>query len=71
MRIAPTITMNSLSNYNVYNAGYSRSKTAVGISQLSENSGEFYITTTTLAAGSATHLNTNGDTWMWKADAEL
>ena len=45
MRIAPTITMNSLSNYNVYNAGYSRSKTAVGISQLSENSGEFYITT--------------------------
>ena len=26
MRIAPTITMNSLSNYNVYNAGYSRAK---------------------------------------------
>ena len=71
MRATPTITMNSLSNYNVYNTGTSRSKTAVGISQLSENSGEFYLTTQSLTAGTATHLNTNADTWMWKADAEL
>ena len=31
MRIAPTITMNSLSNYNVYNAGYSRSKNSSSV----------------------------------------
>ena len=71
MRATPTITMNSLSNYNVYNTGAARSKTAVGISQLSENSGEFYLTTQSLTQGTATHLNTNGDTWMWKADAEF
>lgn len=71
MRAAPTITMNSLSNYSVYNAAASRGKSAVGISQLSENSGEFYLTTDSLSAGSATHLNTNADTFMWKADAEI
>ena len=71
MRATPTITMNSLSNYNVYNTSASRSKTAVGISQLSANSGEFYLTTQSLTQGTATHLNTNADTWMWKADAEL
>ena len=71
MRVAPTISSMTLSNYNIYNTGASRSFSAIGISQLSENSGEFYLTTTTLAAGSATHLNTNGDLTMWKADAEF
>jgi hypothetical protein len=71
MRTAPTITMNSLSNYNIYNTGASRGKSAVGIGQLSDNSGEFYITTDSLTAGTATHLNTNGDAFCWKADAEL
>ena len=71
MRAAPTITMNSLSNYNIYNTGGNRTLTAIGISQLSENSGEFYLTTGSLTSGTATHLNTLYDTWMWKADAEL
>ena len=71
MRVAPTISSMSTSNYNIYNTGASRSFSAIGISQLSENSGEFYLTTTTLAAGSATHCNTNGDLTMWTADAEL
>lgn len=71
MRTTPSITMNSLSNYNIYNTGTSRSKSAVGISQLSDNSGEFYITTGSLTQGTATHLNTNADTFCWKADAEL
>ena len=71
MRISPTISSMSTSNYNIYNTGASRTFSAIGISQLSENSGEFYLTTTTLAAGSATHCNTNGDLTMWKADAEL
>jgi len=71
MRTAPTITMNSLSNYSVYNTGGAKSKSAVGIGQLSDNSGEFYITTDSLTAGTATHLNTNGDAFCWKADAEL
>lgn len=71
MRAAPVIHSMSTSNYNIYNAGYSRSFSQIGISQLSENSGEFYLTTTSLAAGSATHCNTNGDLTMWKADAEL
>ena len=71
MRATPTITMQSLSSYNIYNTGNSRSLTAIGVSQLSENSGEFYLTTGSLTQGQATHLNTNGDTWCWKADAEL
>ena len=71
MRVSPTISSMTLSNYNIYNTGASRSFSAIGISQLSENSGEFYLTTTTLAAGSATHCNTNGDLTMWRADAEL
>ena len=44
--ISATITMNSLSNY-FYNAGYSRSKVALSIKQLDENS-KFYITLQTL-----------------------
>ena len=71
MRTAPTITMNSLSNYSVYNTGGAKSKSAVGIGQLSDNSGEFYITTESLGQGTASHLNTNGDAFCWKADAEL
>ena len=71
MRVTPTITMNSLGNYNVYHAAASRGKSAVGISQLSANSGEFYITTDPLTAGYCTHLNTNGDTYMWLADADF
>ena len=71
MRTTPTITMGAVSDYNVYNSGVSVGKSAVGISQLSENSGEFYLTTNSLTAGQATHLNTNGDLTMWKADAEL
>ena len=71
MRTSPTITVQSLPNYNIYNTNASRTLTSIGISQLSENSGEFYLTTQSLTAGTATHLNTNGDTWMWKADAEF
>ena len=71
MRAAPTIYSMSTSNYNMYNTGYSRSFSQIGISQLSENSGEFYLVTSSLTAGQATHLNTNGDLTMWKADAEL
>ena len=71
MRVAPTISGMTLSHYNVYNTGTGRSFTAIGISQLSENSGEFYLTTQSLTSGTATHLNTYGDLTMWKADAEL
>jgi len=71
MRVTPTITMNSLGSYNIYNTSASRTLTAIGISQLSANSGEFYLTTGSLTQGTCTHLNTNGDNWMWKADAEI
>lgn len=71
MRVAPTISSMTLSHYSIYNTGNSRSFSAIGISQLSENSGEFYITTGSLTFGTATHLNTYGDLTMWKADAEL
>ena len=71
MRTAPTITMNAIGNYNIYNTGASRSFSAIGIGQLSDNSGEFYLTTGALTQGTATHLNTNGDVFCWKADAEL
>ena len=71
MRVTPTIHSMSTSNYNIYNTGASRSFSQIGVSQLSENSGEFYLTTTTLAAGSATHCNTNGDLTMWKAEADF
>tara|TARA_B000000565_G_scaffold135756_1_gene102552 strand:- start:387 stop:1493 length:1107 start_codon:yes stop_codon:yes gene_type:complete len=71
MRVAPTISGMTLSHYSIYNTGTSRSFSAIGISQLSENSGEFYLTTGSLTSGTATHLNTYGDLTMWKADAEL
>ena len=71
MRAAPIIYSMSTSNYNMYNTGASRSFSQVGVSQLSENSGEFYLTTGSLTSGTATHLNTYGDLTMWKADAEL
>ena len=71
MRVTPTITMQAITQYNIYNTGANRSLTAIGVSQLSENSGEFYLTTGSLTQGTATHLNTLYDTWMWKADAEI
>lgn len=71
MRVAPTISGMTLSHYSIYNTGTSRSFSQIGISQLSENSGEFYLTTGSLTSGTATHLNTYGDLTMWKADAEL
>lgn len=71
MRVAPTIYSMNTTHYSIYNTGTSRSFSQIGISQLSENSGEFYLTTGSLTSGTATHLNTYGDLTMWKADAEL
>ena len=43
----------------------------IGAVQITANSCELYATTSSRTAGTATHINTNGDTTFWKADSEL
>ena len=43
----------------------------IGASQITANSCELYATTSSRTAGTATHINTNGDTTFWKAESEL
>ena len=71
MRAAPTVTIGATSAYNVYNATENITISDIGASQITANSCELYATTSSRTAGTATHINTNGDTTFWKADSEL
>ena len=71
MRAAPTVTIGATSAYNVYNATENITISDIGASQITANSCELYATTSSRTAGTATHMNTNGDTTFWKADSEL
>ena len=71
MRAAPTVTIGATSAYNVYNATENITISDIGASQITANSCELYATTSSRTAGTATHINTNGDTTFWKAESEL
>jgi hypothetical protein len=71
MRAAPTVTIGATSAYNLYNATENITISDIGASQITANSCELYATTSSRTAGTATHMNTNGDTTFWKADSEL
>ena len=71
MRAAPTVTIGATSAYNVYNATENVTISDIGASQITANSCELYATTSSRTAGTATHINTNGDTTFWKAESEL
>ena len=71
MRAAPTVTIGATSAYNVYNATENITISDIGASQITANSCELFATTSSRTAGTATHMNTNGDTTFWKADSEL
>ena len=71
MRAAPTVTIGATSAYNVYNATENVTISDIGASQITANSCELYATTASRTAGTATHINTNGDTTFWKAESEL
>jgi len=71
MRAAPTVTIGATSDYNVYNATENITISDIDAGQITANSCELYATTSSRTAGTATHINTNGDTTFWKADSEL
>tara|TARA_Y100000592_G_scaffold4882_1_gene6982 strand:+ start:1491 stop:2573 length:1083 start_codon:yes stop_codon:yes gene_type:complete len=71
MRAAPTVTIGATSAYNVYNATENVTISDIDAAQITANSCELYATMSSRTAGTATHINTNGDTTFWKAESEL
>jgi hypothetical protein len=71
MRAAPTVTIGATSAYNVYNATENVTISDIDAAQITANSCELYATMSSRTAGTATHINTNGDVTFWKAESEL